>query len=93
MQRVSVVGLKKIGSDEPFGSSAVARLKIGDLVEWASLETDDENKWFERKTQGILTDIIIEEIGGREVYFGVVLPVKNQISCNVFLYLLEKVTI
>ena len=90
---MSVVGLKKIGSDKPFGASALKRLSIGDLVWWPSLETDDKNKWFEKKTQGILTDVVIEDVGGRSVYFGVVVPVKNQITCRVFLYLLEKVTI
>ena len=85
--------MKKIGSDKPFGSSALDRLSIGDLVEWATLETDEDKNWYERKTQGILIDIVIEEFGGREVYFGEVIPVKNQISCRVFLYLLERVTI
>ena len=90
---MSVVGLKKTISDKPFGSSALKRLGIGDLVEWPSLEVDESNKWFEKKTQGILTNIIVEYVGGRDVYFGTVIPVKNQISCNVFLYLLERVTI
>lgn len=90
---MSVVGLKKIGSDKPFGSSALKRLNVGDLVEWPSLETDEEKKWFEKKSQGILTDVVIEHIGGRDVYFGEVVPVKNQITCRVFLYLLKKVTI
>ena len=90
---MSVVGLKKTISDKPFGASALKRLKVGDLVWWPSLETDDQNKWFEKKTQGILTDIVIEDVGGREVYFGEVIPVKNQITCRVFLYLLERVTI
>tara|TARA_Y100001970_G_scaffold287188_1_gene411226 strand:- start:1377 stop:1634 length:258 start_codon:yes stop_codon:yes gene_type:complete len=85
--------LKKIGSAKPFGASALKRLKVGDLVWWSSLETDDKNKWFEKKTQGVLTNIIIEEVGGRQVYFGEVIPIKNQITCKVFLYLLEKVTI
>ena len=85
--------MKKIGADKPFGSSALDRLSIGDLVEWATLETDEDKNWYERKTQGILIDIVIEEFGGREVYFGEVIPVKNQISCRVFLYLLERVTI
>ena len=85
--------MKKIGSDRPFGSSALKRLTIGDLVQWTFLETDENNKWFQKKTQGILVDIITEHIGGREVYFGEVIPVKNQITCRVFLYLLEKVTI
>lgn len=85
--------MKKIISDKPFGASALKKVSIGDLVEWASLEVDENNKWFEKKSQGILTDITIEYIGGRNVYFGTVVPVKNQISCNVFLYLLEKVTI
>ena len=86
--------MKKISSDtKPFGSSALKRLDIGDLVQWPSLETDDENKWYEKKTQGVLVDIVTEHIGGRDVYFGQVIPVKNQITCKVFLYLLERVTI
>ena len=85
--------MKKIGSDKPFGYRALSRLKIGDLVSWNSLETDENNKWFEKKTQGLLTNIIVETIGGREVYFGEVIPIKNQITCKVFLYLLERVTI
>ena len=72
---------------------ALKRLTIGDLVYWPSLEVDENNEWLEKKTQGILTDIIIEEIGGRKVYFGIIVPVKNQISCKIFLYLLERVTI
>ena len=90
----SVVGLKKIGLDDrPFGSSALKRLKIGDLVVWPSLEIDDKNKWFEKKTQGILADIVIEHVGGRNIYYGIVVPIKNQITCKVFLYLLQRVTI
>ena len=85
--------MKKIGSDKPFGASALSRLKIGDLVEWSVLETDEDKKWYERKSQGILIDILTEEFGGREVYFGEVIPVKNHITCRVFLYLLERVTI
>ncbi len=85
--------MKKIGSDKPFGHTAVNRLKIGDLVQWSTLETDEDKNWFERKAQGILVDILIQEFGGREVYFGEVIPVKNQITCKVFLYLLERVTI
>ncbi len=90
---MSAVGLKKIESDKPFGYSALKRLSIGDLVQWASLETDEDKQWFEKKTQGILVDIVSEFVGGREVYFGEVVPVKNQITCRVFLYLLERVTI
>ncbi len=86
--------MKKIISDnKPFGASALDRLKIGDLVQWPVLETDDQRQWFEKKPQGVLVDILIENIGGRDVYFGEVIPVKNQITCRVFLYLLEKVTI
>ena len=86
--------MKKITLDnKPFGASALSRLDIGDLVQWPSLETDDENKWYEKKTQGVLIDIMIEHIGGRDVYFGQVIPIKNQITCKVFLYLLERVTI
>ena len=85
--------MKKIISDKPFGSSALKRLNIGDLVQWSTLETDEDKNWFERKTQGVLVDILIEDFGGREVYFGEVIPVKNQITCKVFLYLLERVTI
>ena len=86
--------MKKIISDnKPFGASARDRLEIGDLVTWPTLETDEENKWYEKKPQGVLVNIIIENIGGRDVYFGEVVPVKNQITCRVFLYLLEKVTI
>ncbi len=62
-------------------------------MQWSTLETDEDKKWYERKTQGVLVDILSEEFGGREVYFGEVIPVKNQITCRVFLYLLEKVTI
>jgi len=68
-------------------------LAIGDLVQWSSLETDEDKKWFEKKSQGVLIDILVEEYGGREIYFGEVIPVKNQITCRVFLYLLERVTI
>ena len=68
-------------------------MAIGDLVQWSSLETDEDKKWFEKKSQGVLIDIIVEEYGGREIYFGEVIPVKNQITCRVFLYLLERVTI
>lgn len=68
-------------------------MSIGDLVQWTFLETDEENKWFQKKTQGILVNIVSEHIGGRDVYFGEVVPVKNQITCRVFLYLLERVTI
>ena len=85
--------MKKIGSDKPFGYSALSRLAIGDLVEWATLETDENKQWYEKKSQGILVDITTEHIGGRDVYFGQVVPVKNQITCKVFLYLLERVTI
>lgn len=68
-------------------------MAIGDLVQWSSLETDEDKKWFEKKSQGVLIDILVEEYGGREIYFGEVIPVKNQITCRVFLYLLERVTI
>ena len=85
--------MKKTISGKPFGHSALKKLKIGDLVYWPSLEVDENNKWFEKRTQGVLTEVVVEFVGGRDVYFGVVIPVKNQISCNVFLYLLEKVTI
>ena len=85
--------MKKIGSGKPFGYTALKRLAIGDLVQWSSLETDEDKKWFEKKSQGVLIDILVEEYGGREIYFGEVIPVKNQITCRVFLYLLEKVTI
>mgnify|MGYP001433704474 CR=1 FL=1 len=85
--------MKKIGSDKPFGYSAYKKLNIGDLVSWPSLETDDDNKWYQRECHGVLTNITIEFIGGRDVYFGVVTPIKNQITCKVFLYLLKKVTI
>lgn len=86
--------MKKIGSDKaPFGSSALSRLNIGDLVYWSNLEVDSDNKWFEKRTQGILTDIVIESVGGREIYYGVVVPVKNQIECKVFLFLLNKIDI
>jgi len=86
--------LKKITSNnKPFGASALERLAIGDLVQWATLETDEDKKWYEKKSQGILVDIVTEHIGGREVYFGEVIPVKNQITSKVFLYLLERVTI
>ena len=68
-------------------------MAIGDLVQWSTLETDEEKKWFEKKSQGVLIDILVEEYGGREIYFGEVIPVKNQITCRVFLYLLERVTI
>tara|TARA_B100001778_G_scaffold334931_1_gene349202 strand:+ start:3305 stop:3538 length:234 start_codon:yes stop_codon:yes gene_type:complete len=75
------------------GSSALKRLSIGDLVYWSNLEVDDSNGWYEKKTQGVLTDIVVEEVGGRSVYFGVVIPVKNQIQCKVFLFLLNKIDI
>ena len=68
-------------------------MAIGDLVQWSSLETDEDKKWFEKKSQGVLIKILVEEYGGREIYFGEVIPVKNQITCRVFLYLLERVTI
>ena len=63
------------------------------MVQWATLETDEDKKWHERKSQGVLVNIITEYSGGLDVYFGEVIPVKNQITCKVFLYLLEKVTI
>ena len=86
--------MKKIGSDKvPFGASALSRLNIGDLVYWSNLEVDDNNKWFEKRTQGVLTNIVIETVGGRKIYYGVVMPVKNQIECKVFLYLLHKIDI
>ena len=85
--------MKKIGSGKPFGYTALKRLSIGDLVQWSTLETDEDKKWFEKKSQGVLIDILVEEYGGREIYFGEVIPVKNQITCRVFLYLLERVTI
>lgn len=86
--------MKKITSNnKPFGHSALKRLNIGDLVQWATLETDEEREWYEKKSQGILVGIVTEYIGGRDVYYGEVIPVKNQITCRVFLYLLERVTI
>jgi len=86
--------LKKITSDiKAFGHSALKRLNIGDLVQWVTLETDEDRKWYEKKSQGVLVDIVTEHVGGRDVYFGEVVPVKNQITCKVFLYLLERVTI
>jgi hypothetical protein len=75
------------------GSSALKRLSVGDLVYWSNLEVDDTNSWYEKRTQGILTDIVVEELGGRSIYFGVVVPVKNQIQCKVFLFLLNKIDI
>ena len=91
---MSVVGLKKTGfDDEPFGKSALKRLKIGDFVSWTLLEVDEDNDWYQKKIFGVLTDIVVEHIGGRDIYYGVVLPVKNNITCKVFLYLLEKATI
>lgn len=75
------------------GSSALNRLSVGDLVYWSNLEVDDTNSWYEKRTQGILTDIVVEELGGRSIYFGVVVPVKNQIQCKVFLFLLNKIDI
>ena len=63
------------------------------MVQWTTLETDEDRKWYERKAQGILVDILVQEFGGREVYFGEVIPIKNNITCRVFLYLLERVTI
>ena len=86
--------MKKIGSDKaPFGASALSRLKIGDLVYWSNLEVDDSKNWYEKRTQGILTDIVIESVGGREIYYGVVVPVKNQIECKVFLFILNKIDV
>ena len=75
------------------GSSALKRLSVGDLVYWSNLEVDDTNSWYEKRTQGVLTDIVVEELGGRSIYFGVVVPVKNQIQCKVFLFLLNKIDI
>ena len=75
------------------GHSALKRLQVGDLVYWSNLEVDDINNWYEKRTQGILTDIVIEQVGGRLIYYGVVVPVKNQIECKVFLFLLHKIDV
>ena len=60
---------------------------------WGNLEVDDKNNWYEKRTQGVLTDIVIEQVGGRLIYYGVVVPVKNQMECKVFLFLLNKIDI
>ena len=75
------------------GHSALKRLQVGDLVYWSNLEVDDINNWYEKRTQGVLTDIVIEQVGGRLIYYGVVVPVKNQIECKVFLFLLHKIDV
>ena len=85
--------MKKIISDNKrgLGRRIASRFSAGDIVKWKGWFLNDIGGHESESYYGVLVDIIEEEVGGRQVVYGLVLPFKNNITFQINMTSLKKV--
>jgi len=70
---------KTLLSEEPFGISAMNRLKVGDLVQWSELAKGKGYQSYENASKvGIISELFLEKRGNREVAVAKVHEIDNK---------------
>jgi len=81
----------KLDKDKPFGASVAKKFSPGNMVEWTGWYLDVSGECKYETYKGVLIEIISETFGGREVLYGKILPINNNIIFEVNIFCLRKV--
>ena len=79
-------GLKKIMSKTVFGATIAKKFKVGDLVEFHQLSSEEKDgiEFGAYETfQGIIVEFYNETLTGRPVCMARILPIKSQIPIEI----------
>ena len=77
-------------SDKPFGGKIAKKFNIGDLVFWQEWGRDLDGTLVRISHYGMLVNMIIKELGDREVVFASILPLNQREAIEVSINQIRK---
>ena len=80
-----------LDNKEAFGALISKKFSIGELVQWKGWYLDNNGDTQTEVFQGVLLDIFVDSVGGRDVMYGKVLPLKNNHIFEINMMILKKV--
>lgn len=88
----TVVGLKKvIRKNNPFGVNYAKKFSPGEMVKWNGWYLNPKGEFNRETYYGVLIEITEELVGGRTVVYARILPIHNNIICEVNIFTICKV--
>ncbi len=83
--------MKKIILDNPLGSTCAKKFTIGEVVQWSGWSMKTNGDCERHVNLGVLVEIFVDTLGGREIVYGKVLPFKDSTPFDVNIMILKKV--